>query len=568
MIQKINTNNQPVVKVFALGGLDENGKNLYCIETEDSIFIIECGSKYPDLTNPGVDIIIADMSYLKDKAYKVKAIIISHGHDDQYGGLPYLVKYISAPIYTTATTAIFINADYGKKFKNIKFNFKIIKPSDDVLISGYHFHFFETTHAVMESFGFSMETKAGSIVYTGDYISDFGVQGNFSFNLNKIAKIANQKETLLMLCESSGADKPGIASPTHKISPHIRSLIEEGEKRVFIALYTQNMYCINEVIELAKKNNKRLVLTNNRFIDVLPDFMANGDLIIPKQNQCSVEEISRYASTDIIVLITGQGEDLFDYIKDLSRGEVKNSTLKITPEDVFVLACPPVPATEVIATDAIDNLYKTGATILNLNRKKLSSMHAQEEDIKMLVTLFKPKYYMPVKGEFRQLMANAQIALNLGYSHNSVLLLDNGMAASFDAASKFIKVDNNIKTGNVFVDGLGVGDVRSSIIDERQQMQNGGVIILGATISSKDHKIITMQDIQMRGFIYLKESESVVKIIQDMFNKFVNGLIAGYKLTLEEQKAKFVDSLSKEIRRSCGKSPLIVPLIVDVDNLN
>ena len=163
-----SSNSVPVVRVFALGGLDENGKNLYCIETEDAIFVIECGSKYPDLTNPGVDIIIPDMTYLKEKANKVKAIIISHGHDDQFGALPYLLKYVNAPIYTTMTTAIFINADYGKRFKNIKFDFHIIKPSDDVVIANYKFHFFQTTHAVMESFGFSLETKAGNIVYTGD----------------------------------------------------------------------------------------------------------------------------------------------------------------------------------------------------------------------------------------------------------------------------------------------------------------------------------------------------------------------------------------------------------------
>ena len=567
MIQKMNSNNVPAVKVFALGGLDENGKNLYCIETEDSIFIIECGSKYPDLTNPGIDIIIPEMSYIKEHADKVKAIIISHGHDDQYGGLPYLLKYVNCPIYTTPTTAIFIYADYKKRFKSQKFDFRFINPSDDVMIAGYKFHFFETTHAVMESFGFSMETPAGNIVYTGDYITDFGAQGHFTFDLNKIAKIANDKETLLMMCESCGADKPGIASPTHKITPHIRSLIEDGEKRVFIALYTQNMYGINEVIELAKKNNKKIVLTNPKFVEHLPSFIANGDLIIPHNNQCLIDEMPRYAASDLIVLITGQGEDLFDYLKELANGETKENRLRIEPDDVMVLACPPVPATEVAATNAIDALYKTGAEILNLNRKKLSSMHAQQEDIKMLLTLFKPKYYMPVEGEFRLLMANAKVALGLGYSQSRIFLLDNGMSVSFDAAGKFIKVDTGIPNGNVFVDGLGVGDVKSQIIEERHRMEDGGVIVLGATISSKQHKIITMQDVQMRGFVYLKESESIVKTINEIFTRFINDLMTYEEIHLEEAKQKFVDYLGKELRRTIGKKPLIVPFIIDVDNL-
>ena len=560
-----SSNSVPVVRVFALGGLDENGKNLYCIETEDAIFVIECGSKYPDLTNPGVDIIIPDMTYLKEKANKVKAIIISHGHDDQFGALPYLLKYVNAPIYTTMTTAIFINADYGKRFKNIKFDFHIIKPSDDVVIANYKFHFFQTTHAVMESFGFSLETKAGNIVYTGDYISDFGVEGHFSFDISKIASIANNKETMLMLCESAGADKQGIASPTHKITPHIKSLFEDSDNRIFIALYTQNMYCINEVIELAKKNHKRIVLTNPKFIDVLPNFIANGDLIIPKANQCSMDEIAFYAPSDIVVLITGQGDDLFNDLKDLSQGDSKYRNIKLSSEDIFVLACPPVPATEINATEAIDSLYKTGAKIVNLNRKKLSSMHAQEEDIKMMINLFKPRYFMPVKGEYSKLMANARIALNLGYKHSNILLLDNGMSVSFDKNSQLVQFENEIKNGNIFVDGLGVGDVKSSIIEERHTMEEAGVIVLGATISTKRHVIVTQQDIQMRGFVYLKEADSVVKIISDSFQRFLTEAISNLNAPLEVTQAKFVETLTKELRRTSGKTPLIVPLIIDVD---
>ena len=325
------------------------------------------------------------------------------------------------------------------------------------------------------------------------------------------------------------------------------------------------MYCINEVIELAKKNHKRIVLTNPKFIDVLPNFIANGDLIIPKANQCSMDEISFYAPSDIVVLITGQGDDLFNDLKDLSQGDSKYRNIKLSSEDIFVLACPPVPATEINATEAIDSLYKTGAKIVNLNRKKLSSMHAQEEDIKMMINLFKPRYFMPVKGEYSKLMANARIALNLGYKHSNILLLDNGMSVSFDKNSQLVQFENEIKNGNIFVDGLGVGDVKSSIIEERHTMEEAGVIVLGATISTKRHVIVTQQDIQMRGFVYLKEADSVVKIISDSFQRFLTEAISNLNAPLEVTQAKFVESLTKELRRTSGKTPLIVPLIIDVD---
>ncbi len=567
MISKFNTNNEPSVRVFALGGLDENGKNMYCIETADSIFIIEAGSKYPDLSNPGVDIIIPDMTYIKEHASKVKAIIISHGHDDEYGAIPYLLKIVNVPIYTTETAKIFIMADYGKKYGAIM-NFHIIKPSDDILISGYPFHFFETCHTVMESFGFSVDTPAGSIVYTGDYISDFGAQGHFTFDLVKVAKIAEEHKTLLMMCESSGADKPGIVSPSHKITPHIKSVVEEGQKRVIVACYTQNMYIINEVIKLAIKNHKKLVLTNPRFIDVLPNFMANGDLIIPRANQCTVDEIPQYAPQDLMILITGSGEQLYDFLEDLSRNENKNPNLRITPDDEIILACPSVPMTERKAVDAVDALYMTGAKIINLTHKELSSMHAQEEDIKMLISIFHPKYYMPIEGEFRLMMANAKIAKSLGYSADNIFLIDNGMSLGFDAAGNAVlPISQYIKPGNTFIDGLGVGDVRSNIIDERTKMSEGGTIVLGAIVSSKNHSLIGKPNVQMRGFVYPRDNERVIKEINQIFTSSLNDILSKPSVDIEHTSARLVDTLTNQIKKELDKDSLVVPMIIDIDNV-
>lgn len=565
--QKYNNVGLPCVKVYALGGLDENGKNCYCIETLDAIFVIECGSKYPDLSTPGVDIIIPDFSYLEQNKEKVKAVIISHGHDDEYNALPYLLKKIGfhIPIYTTFTTKTIIEEDYGNRYKN--FNWKIIKPSDDMLISGYPFHFFATTHSVMESFGFSIETQAGNIVFTGNFITDFGAQGNFTIDVPKMAKIAEEKKTLLMLCESSSADAKGIASPTHKLTPHIKNLIEEGEKRVFIATYNQNLYNISEIVKLVIDNKKRLVITNPKLLDVLPYFISNGDLMIPRANQCGIQEINNYPSKDIVVLITGRGEELFNTIISLAKQESELSKyITINSNDAFVMAAPPAASIETLATEAEDELYKTDCEVIFLKRQDLSAMHAQQEDIKMMISMFNPKYYMPVQGEFRSLMANAKIAEAMGFASDKIFLLDNGMALCFDRAGNIIQPVPQIFTpGSTFIDGLGVGDVKNNIVDERNLMANYGVAILSATFSFKNKCIIGEPQITFKGFVNKTDSIKAYNGAKNLLASYLNKMLNDDKANIDTYKNKIIEAVTSEMRRTTEKAPLISINLINLD---
>jgi len=569
MISKYNSIGVPFIKVYALGGLDENGKNLYCIETPDSIFIIEAGLKYPDNSNPGVDIIIPDFTYLEMNKDKVKAIIISHGHDDMYGGISYLLKKVGqdTPVYLTMTTKIIIEADLLSKAKNINFN--VIKPSDDIMINGYSFHFFSTAHTVMESIGFSLETQAGSIVYTGNYISDFGVHNHFYLDLPKIAKIAEEHSTLLMLCESIGADKLGIASPTHKLTPHIKNMIEEGEQRVIIATYNQNLYMISEVIKLAIDNNKRIVLTNEKLLSALPYFMANGDLMIPRNNQCSLQEINKYKPSDLIVLLTDTGENLFNDIIQIAKGESElYKELVLTDDDIFVNAAIPAPSFEKLSVAAQDELYKVGCNVKFLKKNDISSMHAQQEDIKMLLSIFHPKYYMPIQGEFRQLMANANIAQSLGYQPENIFLLDNGMGLSFDRAGNALTpVLQIFQPGSTFIDGLGVGDVKSSIINERNAMKSAGIICISALYSKNYKQIVSEPQIDIKGLVSSKEIDNIKKHILNTLNQYIPRLYED-NINVLNVKNKLIESLTKMMKDMTSKEPIISLNIINIDDLN
>ncbi|MFA6861072.1 MAG: ribonuclease J [Bacilli bacterium] len=557
------------VKVVALGGLDEMGKNCYVIEVNKDVFIIEAGLKYPNATIPGVDTIIPDFDYLRGISNRVKAIIITHGHDDQYGALPYLLNIVRAPIYASATTIAIIKAELGTKSRKINdAQFVPVEPSSTANISGHVFEFFQTTHSVAGSFGFALATPFGNIVYTSDFISDYSPLKGFQFDLPKVARLSENQKTFLLMTESEAADKPGIASPNHKITDQIKEDIEDAKGKTFISIYSQNFYNIQEIINLAKRFGKKICIANPEQIPFFNAMGKIGSIVIPDDMRIDPNEMVYTDPKNIIVLITGSGDKLFNYCKEICYGNVNN--IKVNTNDTWIIACPPVPGTEVAYTDASDTIYRTDCHVLAFSRKKISSMHAQQEDLKMMISLFRPKYYMPVKGEFRLLMDNAKLAIDLGIglNHFNTFVYDNGMALAFDNNGNVIRKMINVKNGDVMVDGSSVGDVKEPAIEERTEMADGGVVLIGLSISSRQRKIVSSPDVQMRGFLYLKDSEPIINQITTILLSNVNAALGGNnRINLIEMDKKISEKVSKSIFKQTEKQPAILCEILDVDSL-
>lgn len=557
------------IKVVALGGLDEMGKNCYVIEVNNDVFIIEAGLKYPNAQIPGVDTIIPDFDYIRGIANRVKAIIITHGHDDQYGALPYLLNICNAPIYATETTIAIIKTSLAKKFRRIdNANFVKIMPSSTITISGHVFELFQTTHSVAESFGFALKTDYGNIVYTSDFMSDYSPLKGFQFDLPKVARLSEGEKTFLLMTESEAADKAGIASPNHKITDQIKEIIEDASGKTFISIYSQNFYNIQEVINLARRFHKKICIANPEQIPFFDAMAKIGDIVIPESMRITPNEIPFNNPNDVIVLVSGNGDSLFNYSKEICYGNITN--LKVNTNDTWIIACPSVPGTEVAYTDAFDTIYRTDCHVLALTRKKVSSMHAQQEDLKMMISLFRPKYYMPVKGEFRLLMDNAKLAIDLGIglNHFNTFVYDNGMALAFDYNGNVVRKIINVKNGDVMVDGTSVGDVKEAAITERTQMADGGIVLIGLTISSKKKKIVSSPDIQMRGFLYLKDSEPVINQVTNILLSQVNSCLdSGKRINCQEIEKKVSEKVSRFIFKSTSKEPSILCEILDVDTL-
>ena len=561
-----DTGNYPV-KIVALGGLDEMGKNCYVIELDNDAFIIEAGLKYPTRNIPGVDIIIPDFEYLRTIANKVKGIIITHGHDDQYGALPYLLNVVKAPIIATKTTIAIIQSTY-KKNRNIeKAQFIEVKPSSHVEISKHVFELFQTTHSVAESFGFALKTRFGNIVYTSDYITDYSPLKGFQFDLPKVARLSESEQTFLLLTESECADKPGIASPNHKITDILREEFENTKGKIFISIYNQNFYNIQEVINSCKKYRKRIVIADPEQIAFFESMAKIGDIAIPSDMLVSLHDINKVAPNDLVILVSGSGEKLFRYCKEICYGNVRN--LKVETTDTWINAAPSVPGTEIIHTDACDTMYRTDCHVVNLTRKQVSSMHAQQEDLKMMLSLMRPKYYMPVKGEYRLLMANAQIAMNLGIglNHMNSFVFDNGMVLCFDKDGKPIHKIVTVRNGDIMVDGNGVGDVKEAAIEERTKMADGGVVLIGVAVSVKKKKIVSEPDIQMRGFLYLKDSQPVLDQINTLLaNQLNNALNSERKFSLMEIEKRISEKCAKSLVKTTEKEPRVIVKVIDVDS--
>ena len=555
------------LKIVALGGLDEMGKNCYVIEIDNDAFIIEAGLKYPNSNIPGVDIIIPNFDYIRTIQNRVKAIIITHGHDDQYGALPYLLNIVKVPVYATETTINVIKSSLPNRFKKIDQSlFVTVKPSDTITIANHVFELFQTTHSVAESFGFALKTKFGNIVYTSDFMSDYSPLKGFQFDLPKVARLSETEKTFLLMTESESADKPSISSPHHKITPLIQRIIEEPTGKTFISMYTQNFYNIQEVINLAIKYKKKICIANSEQNDFFESMAKIGVIVIPKENKILASEIPLYAPKDIIILVTGSGDELFKFIKEICYNNVQD--IRIDTKDTFIDAAPGVPGTETSYTDASDTIFRTDCNVITLSRKVLSSMHAQEEDLKMMISLFRPKYYMPVKGEYRLLMTNAKLAVDLGIglNHFNTFVYDNGMALAFDEKGSVVRKIINVKTGDVMVDGNSVGDVKEQAIEERQKMADGGIIMIGVAISLNDKKIVTNPDIQMRGFVYLKDSEPIINQLSNILNSTINSYFSqSHSYSIADIEKKASEKISRYISKEIDKEPMIICNIINLD---
>ena len=559
-----------IVKVFALGGLDENGRDCYVVEINDDIFVLDCGTCLPDKTIPGIDFMVPNPTYLIKNKDRIKAYIITHGHDESMSGLKYFYTKAPAPVYATKHTLGLLLGQARYEGINLKINSVEVEPTSTVKIAGREVRFFQTCHNTINSCGVAIWTDQGYVIYTSDFIIDFvGQNKGYFFDLEALEEISKQP-TLLLMAESKNATRPGYCSPKHRVAKLIEKNFKDGDKRIFISCFWQNVFRIEEIFELCKKYNKKVFYYDEQTrrimeagITVEPSIL-HGVTIVPK------EDLLRVKDTDLLILMLGKDEELYDSIGKLAEGKNEDKRIVLNEKDIFINVSLPRPMLETKCTRSMDLVYRTGCTVQWLKKDQLTAMHAREDDLKFFMTVLRPKYYMPVRGNFINMMANAKLAvsMNIGLNYSNVFILDNGMEIIFDGKVRPQIIPNEVNKiviDPILIDGTGVNRLGSQVISDRLMLATDGVVIIAGTVDLNKKEIIAGPDCQMRGFVFVKEAEPLLKSLSAIYVDEINTAFQSGNFNIEDVKNNIAERSKRFIKRENGREPYIMAIIVPIE---
>ena len=558
---------EDIIKVSALGGLDENGRDCYVIEINDDIFVIDAGLALPDKTIPGVDYLLANAQYLISNKDRIRAYIMTHAHDENMGALKYFYDDAPAPIYCTRFTKHVIETQFNFNELRIPLEFEVVPPTSSQKIAGRNVHFFQTSHNAAYSFGVAIETTKGNIVFTSDFIVDYSVKTPAYIFDMKALSILSEKPTFLLMSESKGANYEGYCSPRHRVIPLIERYFKTN-RRIFINCFWQNFFRISEIIDLCIENNKKIFFYNDFTRQIMKMLMDFNPARIPSSIIVNKEDLLRVREQELVILMLGRGEEIYKELVNIADGTGEDKRVRLNHRDIFINAALPTPTLETIATRSIDYLYRTGADVVWIKKNQITAMHPRQDDLKFFLSVLKPRYYLPVRGNFINLMANAKLALSMGIglNHTNVFILDNGMQLCFNELGRPSILPNNpaiMPTHPILVDGSGVStNVAENIVNDRRQLSIDGVVVIAVTVSVEEKRIIAGPDCQMRGFVYVKEAEPLLKSIANIFVDEVTTALSVNNFDFENVKATAQERIRRFIKRENGREPMIIPIIV------
>ncbi len=549
------------LKIIPLGGLNEIGKNMTLYEYNGDIIIVDSGLAFPDEEMYGVDLVIPDFTYLVEHKRKVKAIFLTHGHEDHIGSIPYLMRVIDAPIYCTQLTAGLVELKLAEHKLLSKVTINRVKAGDVVSAGVFSVEFIAVNHSIMDSCAFAITTPVGVVVQTGDFkIDTMPIDGKM-IDLARFGELG-KNGVLLLLSDSTNVERPGMAMSERMVGESFRSIFKDCAKRIIVASFASNIHRIQQIIDAAVENGRKVAVSGRSMENILNLGLELGYIRVQKDSLIDISAIDKYPKKKVCIITTGsQGEPM----SALSRMAFDNhKQVEISSGDLVILSASPIPGNEKTVYRLVNELFKKGAEVIYERLAEVHvSGHACREELKMMLALTKPKYFMPVHGEYRHLASHANLALTCGVPKNNVFISEIGriLEINKDGAAK---LGGTVASGKVLVDGLGIGDVGSVVLRDRKHLSQDGLIIVAFSLSEEDSSILAGPDIITRGFIYAKEAEAIVAQLKEQAVKTVENCRSNHVNDWLAIKNELRSSLSSFLFKQTKRSPMILPVLLGV----
>lgn len=548
------------LKIIPLGGLEEIGKNMTVFEYGNEMILVDCGVAFPEDEMLGVDLVIPDFTYLTKNKEKLKAMVITHGHEDHIGSIPYVLKEINVPIYATRLTLGLIKNKLEEHKLVRSTSMKCVKAGDVITLGNFKIEFIRVNHSIADSVALAITTPVGTVVHTGDFKIDYTPIDGKLIDLARFAELG-KKGVLALMSDSTNSERPGYTMSESSVGKVFDGIFADCKKRIIVATFASNIHRVQQIVNSAMKNNRKVAICGRSMENVMNVAIELGYLDIPEGVLIDIDEIDNYAPERLTLITTGsQGEEMSG-LSRMASGTHRKVT--ITNQDLVIISATPIPGNEKLVSNVIDDLFKIGAEVIYHTLKDIHvSGHACQEEQKLILSLVKPKYFIPVHGEFRHLQAHGETAIKVGVDPSNVIMLANGKVLELD--KNFCKVTGTVPAGQILVDGLGVGDVGNIVLRDRQHLSQDGLIIVVIAMDDKTGKVMAGPDVISRGFVYVRESEDLMvgmrkEILKDIEKIQESGIKdwSTIKNTIRDTVHDFVFSKTR-------RNPMIIPIIMEV----
>ncbi|ROR30625.1 ribonuclease J [Mobilisporobacter senegalensis] len=546
------------VKIIPLGGLEQIGMNITAFEYEDSIIVVDCGLSFPDDEMLGIDLVIPDVTYLKENIHKVKGFVITHGHEDHIGGLPYVLKDINVPVYATKLTIGIIENKLKEHNLLKSTKRKVIKYGQSINLGCFRIEFIRTNHSIADAAALAIYSPAGIIVHTGDFKIDYTPVFGQTIDLQRFGELG-KKGVLALMCDSTNVERPGFTMSERSVGISFDNIFAENKlHRIIIATFASNVDRVQQIINSAVKFGRKVVLEGRSMVNIMSTASELGYITVPENVLIETEMMKNYTDDQLVLITTGsQGEAM----AALSRiAASTHRKISIKPGDTVIFSSHPIPGNERSVNKVINDLYRQGAKVIYQDTHV--SGHACQEEIKLIYSLTRPKYAIPVHGEYKHLIKHAELAEKLGVDKNNIKILSSGDV--LELTDEKAQIVDKVQAQGILVDGLGVGDVGNIVLRDRQHLSENGLLIVVVTLEKHSNQVLAGPDIVSRGFVYVRESENLMDEARYVVNGALDKCLDKGITDWGKIKTEIKDSLSDYLWKKTKRNPMILPIIMEV----